>query len=374
MLAAAGVSVAPIRSDAQNPSAALMRQLESTDWRRRAIAFTAIDRDPRAWEQPPAARSLLNLVEREDALQKETLLSSNGAVGVSDRFGEEYSEYAARALDQCLRFCDRDKLLTMIVRDVRSGPTRQSAIELLGNTYKRVWTIPNQRLRIDSALVAAASDPSSWFVRAAAVSALSAPVRAWSDLPTQERERIRGAIIEAARDSSGPVRGTAVRRLGELEEFGGRSPSASSPGSPGQLVEFRLVTDSLVAQRDGGTFTVTVQFVVRNVSNETVYRNTSCRTSPHYWVERLEVDSTGHKEWREVFSATCTGDWPRPLLPSDSTTFSSEIVSFTGNWPSFAFSNEAEVYRFVYVVATSPAASAPEIKLFSPQVVIRAPR
>jgi hypothetical protein len=64
MLAVAvGVSLAPIRSDAQNHSAALLRQLESTDWRRRAVAFTALDRDSRAWEQPGAALSLLKLVE-----------------------------------------------------------------------------------------------------------------------------------------------------------------------------------------------------------------------------------------------------------------------------------------------------------------------
>jgi hypothetical protein len=252
MLAAAvGVSLAPIRSDAQNQNVALMRQLESTDWRRRAVAFTDIDRDPRAWEQPRSAHSLLNLVEREGALQKETLLSSNGAVGVSDRFGEEYSEYAARALDECLRYCDRDKLLTMIVNDARSGPTRQSAIELLGNTYNRVWTTLSRRLRIDSTLLAATSDPSSWLVRAAAVSALSAPVRAWSDLPTQERERIRGAIIEAARDSSGPVRESAVRRLGELEKLPDRSsPPESKSAFPRQLVEFRWVRDAPVTERD----------------------------------------------------------------------------------------------------------------------------
>jgi hypothetical protein len=376
MLATAvGVSLAPTRSDAQGQNVALMRQLESTDWRRRAAAFAAIDRDPHAWEQPRSALSLLNLVEREDALQKETLLSSNGAVGVSDRFGEEYSEYAARAMDECLRFCDRDKLLTMIVSDVRSGPTRQSAIELLGNAYKRFWTSPNQRLRVDSALVTATRDSSSWFVRAAAVSALSAPLHAWNDLPTQEKDLIRTAIVAAARDSSGPVRGSAVRRLGELEEVGDRSPSsAPNPGAPRQLVELRLVRDSLVPQRDGGTVEASVQFIVRNVSNETVYRNTSCGTSPRYWVERLEVDSTGHNEWREVFSATCTGDWPRPLLPGDSTTFSSEIVSFPGYWPPFAFSNEANVYRFVFVVATSSAPGAPDIKLVSPQVVIRAPK
>jgi hypothetical protein len=180
MLAAAvGVSLAPIRSDAQNQNASLMRQLESTDWRRRAVAFTDIDRDPRAWEQPRSAHSLLNLVAREGALQKETLLSSNGAVGVSDRFGEEYSEYAARALDECLRYCDRDKLLTMIVNDAQSGPT------------------------------------------------------------------------EAARDSSGPVRESAVRRLGELEKLPDRSSSPESKSaSPRQLVEFRLVRDSPVTERD----------------------------------------------------------------------------------------------------------------------------
>jgi hypothetical protein len=369
-----GASLAPIRADAQDRKADFMRQLESADWRRRAAAFVAIEQDQHAWEQPGAALSLLKLVEREDALQQETLRSSHDSVGVSDRFGEEYSEYAARALDECLRYCDRESLLSMIVNDARSGPTRQSAIELLGNTYKGVWTTVSHRLRIDSVLVAATRDSSSWLVRAAAVSALSAPLHVWNDLPTQEKDLIRMAIIAAARDSSGPVRGSAVRRLGELEEVGDRSPSsAPNPGAPRQLVELRLVRDSLVAQRDGGTVEASVQFIVRNVSNETVYRTTSCRTSPLYWVERLEADSTGRKTWRDVFSANCFGDWPKPLLPGDSTTFSSEIVSFPGNWPPFAFSNEATVYRFVYVVATSPAPDAPDIKLVSPQVVIRAP-
>ena len=216
---ACAVVCGPTQSSGQNSNASL-RGLESADWHQRAAAFAAIDKNPHAWQQPRLALSLLSLVEREDVLQKATLQSSNGKVGVSDRFGEEYSEYAARALDECLRYCNRDKILAMIVRDARSGPTRRGAIELLGNAYNRFGFSLSQRIRIDSTLVEATSEPSSYLIRASALSALGEAIRTGNDLPAQERGRLHETAVAASKDPAADVRISAVRRIGEFGDSG----------------------------------------------------------------------------------------------------------------------------------------------------------
>jgi hypothetical protein len=93
-----------------------------------------------------------------------------------------------------------------------------------------------------------------------------------------------------------------------------------------------------------------------------------------YWVERREVDASGKEKWRDVSAGVdCIGgDIPRPLLPADSSLFTSQIVQFPGQKPEFAFSNRADVYRFVYVVSISPDPASPHIQVISPPVVIRA--
>jgi hypothetical protein len=143
--------------------------------------------------------------------------------------------------------------------------------------------------------------------------------------------------------------------------------------APQPLLEFQLTQDSLRPVRNGAVVQVTVKFVVHNVSGQTVYRTNDCGGSPRYWVERLETDSSGGKTWRQVFSADCTGrDPPRKLSPRDSALFVSYLVSFPDQSPAFAFSNSSDVYRFVYVVSTSPDVAAEDIRVTSPPVVIPA--
>jgi hypothetical protein len=150
---------------------------------------------------------------------------------------------------------------------------------------------------------------------------------------------------------------------------------ARQDSAPQQLLLFRLVRDSLRPVIHGDVAETTVQFVVRNVSDKPVYRtNGECGNSPMYWVERLETDSSGRRGWHQIFSADCTGSDPsRPLLPLDSSVFVSRLVQFPGQMPAFAFSDDADVYRFVYVVSTSPGVAGPDIRVPSPRVVIRAP-
>jgi hypothetical protein len=150
---------------------------------------------------------------------------------------------------------------------------------------------------------------------------------------------------------------------------------ARQDSAPQQLLSFRLVRDSLRPVIDGDVAEVAVQFVVRNVSDKPVYRtNGECGNSPMYWVERLEADSSGRRAWHHIFSADCTGDdSSRPLLPLDSSVFVSRLVQFPGQTPAFAFSNDAEVYRFVYIVSTSPGVAGPNIRVPSPPVLIRPP-
>ena len=151
---------------------------------------------------------------------------------------------------------------------------------------------------------------------------------------------------------------------------------ARRDSAPQQLLSFRLVRDSLRPVVHGDVAEVIVQFVVRNVSDKPVYRtNGECGNSPMYWVERLNTDSSGRIGWHQIFSADCTGSDPSPtLLPLDSSVFVSRVVQFPGQMPAFAFSDAADVYRFVYVVSTSPGIAGPYIRVPSPPVVIRAPK
>jgi hypothetical protein len=152
------------------------------------------------------------------------------------------------------------------------------------------------------------------------------------------------------------------------------SSRAPQPSPPPQLLSLRLVHDSIRATGKGSV-EATVQFMARNQSDRTVYGINECGGSPGYWVERREVDASGKEEWRGVSNgvACVWRDPPRQLLPAESSLFTSRIVQFPGQEPELPFSNRGDVYRFVYVVWTSPKLPRPDIQIISPPVMIRAP-
>ena len=217
------LSLAPANGLAQAKNANAEAQLGSAKWEVRADAFATIDQTPSRWKDPTLARKLLQLVKREDELQKETIRASNGKIGYGDRFGEEYGEYSAQAVDECLRYCEKDGILDMMLADARRGPTRRDAVELLGHAYSRFGFSVDQRVRIDDVLIDAAGDPTSFLTRWSAVAALGPAIRTGHDLPPIERQRIHRTVIGAVADAWPDVRVSAV---GRIAEFGDPSDTA----------------------------------------------------------------------------------------------------------------------------------------------------
>jgi hypothetical protein len=69
--------------------------LQSPDWRQRADAYASLKEDR---ERPDVRDALLVLLDGENELIHKTLVESDGKVGVSEKYGEGYSEYYAQLL------------------------------------------------------------------------------------------------------------------------------------------------------------------------------------------------------------------------------------------------------------------------------------
>jgi hypothetical protein len=82
---------------AQTPKAhsLLVQQLESSDPYKRGAAFSALQREPGGFTAPGMAAVLRQALERENQLIYSTLSESNGKTGISDKYGEGFSEYTA---------------------------------------------------------------------------------------------------------------------------------------------------------------------------------------------------------------------------------------------------------------------------------------
>jgi len=170
-------------------------------------------------------------------------------------------------------------------------------------------------------------------------------------------------------------RAWGLRGLARVALLAGLAPCASpaqqlSPQT--QLLSLRVVHDSVSGEPNQTVVKATVQFVARNVSGSVVYGPNTCGRSPKFWVERREIDASGTETWREVFSADCTGGDDRPLRAGDTALFISSIVTFPGQTPESALLNRWEMYRFVYVVSTSPPPVGADVRIVSPTVWLRA--
>lgn len=199
----------PCAPQAITPHPDYAQQLQSPDMETRSTAYAALRHRRGAWSEPGMADALLHLVEREDELIASTLRESHNTVGVSDKYGEGYGEYYSDLLDTCLANCDKDGLLTELLHNARNGAEGQwSALELLQVVNNGRFTL-QQRLRIDSTFVAAATYKGSFLVRRRALSALGEALQE-SDLPAVAREEIHRAAVAAAADEYPNVRTSAL--------------------------------------------------------------------------------------------------------------------------------------------------------------------
>ena len=87
------------------PSSTLA-ELQSPDWRERANAYAQLKGDQQNLQSPAVKAALLNLLKRENGVIHKTLADSDGKVGVSEKYGEEYSEYYSGVLDTVEKTAD----------------------------------------------------------------------------------------------------------------------------------------------------------------------------------------------------------------------------------------------------------------------------
>ena len=207
---------------------ALVQQLASPQPLEREAAFEELRQQPGAFAAPGMAAVLLQLARRENDLVVSTLRASNSRDGVSVKYGEGFGAYEGDVWSACWRFCnDHPALLAIVLANARSGvlAAQDEAIRALGD-----FGLPNrgfsdaQRARIDSALLAAASDRSAFFaIRESGVRAVAQVVRGDSHLAPDVKARFHRAIIAAVADSTPDVRQEAVR---DLADFGDPSDLA----------------------------------------------------------------------------------------------------------------------------------------------------
>ena len=84
----------------------------------RAAAFRSLLNSPEVFKAAPVADLIVNLLQRENQLVRSTLLESQGRVGVSQKYGEGYSEYYSQLLDTAARIGNKEdpRVLEILAR------------------------------------------------------------------------------------------------------------------------------------------------------------------------------------------------------------------------------------------------------------------
>jgi hypothetical protein len=207
-----------------------LADLVSADWTVSARGFERLSRMPDVWQRSDVAAGLLQAYDRAQQTVAETFNRSGGKLGVSDVYGEEFGEHLNQLFTQCLKVCERQALLSQMLRETTSGSIlRRHTFELLG-VYGVATFSAVQRARIDSAFVVGARDP-DWSVRDASLGGIGAFIRGDSAITPARRAFLRQAVVNAAADTQHQVRMTAVRRLADF-------------GGPEDLALLRQMADS----------------------------------------------------------------------------------------------------------------------------------
>lgn len=103
-LVLASCSAAPSQQGA--PLALPLSDLKAPDWLQRRAAYMKITVSEETLQRPDVKTALVDLLESENQLIRKTLVDSNGEIGVSGKYGEDYSEYYATLLGTVEKIVD----------------------------------------------------------------------------------------------------------------------------------------------------------------------------------------------------------------------------------------------------------------------------
>jgi hypothetical protein len=216
------------QEDSAKPSLAqLLRQLGSSQWRDRARAYEKLRSDSKLLSDYHVQEGLLDLLDREDQLIESTLRSSNEQVGVSDKYGEEYSEYLGNLGEAVDSFADWNdaRQVCIFVHESYNPESRFAAkIAMHGKI-----ALPCLMRMYGSDIGLARAEAAPLIVQALA----KVPAGSLGDKAILAAKRL---VLKALRDSSEAVRIDTIEALGS---FGGedmipalKQMAESDPAAP----------------------------------------------------------------------------------------------------------------------------------------------
>jgi hypothetical protein len=184
---------------------ALLSSLHAANWGERADAYEQLRASSAALARTDVRRSLLDLLERETQLIESTLRESRGAVGISAKYGEEYSEYLAELSETVDKFANwSDPRQVCIFVHESYDPESRFASKLAANG-KMTSPCLLKMFRSDVGIM-----------RAKAASVLVQVVAVNNDLDAETTKSIRDVISTALKDSDESVRADTVEALGRF--------------------------------------------------------------------------------------------------------------------------------------------------------------
>ena len=194
-------------SQAKETKDSLIPKLQSSDPLQRADAFFKLRKLPGGFDGSEMANILLDLLERENkAMMTQGRQSQQGLAKESGISGEEYSEYYGWLLDECIAKCEKQNLRTPAALLGGSyGPGSPGVQQIIHEYGRQVLPILIQKSQSD--LTAN---------RHLGVLTLGTLVRISKDLPADDMNAIRKAVITLASDSQIPVRQAAAMTLGDI--------------------------------------------------------------------------------------------------------------------------------------------------------------
>ena len=184
-------------------------QLQSPEVPERQKAFGALLRSPEVLKGPSGSDLVVDLLERETNLIESTLLASNSRVGVSQKYGEGYSEYYAQVLDTAVAVGNR---LNPHVIEVLARASYNS------DSGFAIGLAKEYGVQISTVIIELAQSPLS-SRRMQAVEMLGTILQECKTLPVPVERRIRLTLLNAISDQGDGVRLQAVITLGEVGEL-----------------------------------------------------------------------------------------------------------------------------------------------------------
>ena len=192
----------------QSPTQGIIfSQLESDDWRQRRDAYKQLLATSKAVGAGQTKAALIALLDKENRIRHRIMQESKEKISVSDKLGEDYSEYYADLLGQTAKVAD-------FVNKHDLGVLLNSSFNANSSFGKRLASqgeaiVPNllQLAQADTAVQRA--DAMDMLLETAQMSQLSSTTR----------DSMRKALIKGSQDQSVIVRLGAIRGLGRL---GGR--------------------------------------------------------------------------------------------------------------------------------------------------------